>query len=62
MLTSANRFLKVLNGKLLTVKVVTLLVVKPPELLEHFGMVRVGIKNPHVGILSGIVLDDKCQI
>lgn len=56
MLTSADRFLQVLNGPLLARVVAALLMVEPTELLENLGMVRVSVKNAAVRRLSRLEL------
>jgi hypothetical protein len=56
-LTRADRFLQVLNRRILAVSVV-FLVMQPAELLEDLGVIRIPVEHPPVRQFGVIVLFD----
>ena len=54
-LTGVDRLLQVLDGSVLAVAVV-LLVVQPPKLLEHLGVVGISVQHSPVRQLGVLVL------
>jgi hypothetical protein len=58
-LTGSHRFLEIFNRPFLARETAALLVVKPSQLLQDFGVVRVAFQDSVIGEFGTIVLRQK---